>query len=184
MMAAARAYTQVSTTNRVSTADPHQLITILFEEALADLARGRRAIEGGTSRPNRATSATPPRWSPRSTPALITKRAAKSRSVSRPSTPLSEPASCARARRTTRTSAALRPKPSPKSPAPGARSPEPHPSSPRSGDPTASEAHTRLLTRHPRASGYPASLRPPRTHPATRSALPTGRPGRDRHLPS
>ncbi len=47
MMAAARAYTQVSTSARVSTADPHQLITILFEEALADLARARRAIEHG-----------------------------------------------------------------------------------------------------------------------------------------
>ncbi len=45
MMAAARAYTQVSTTARVASADPHQLITILFEEALDDLARARRAIE-------------------------------------------------------------------------------------------------------------------------------------------
>jgi len=47
MMAAARtrAYETVGTTNRVATADPHQLIAILFDEALADLAKARRAIE-------------------------------------------------------------------------------------------------------------------------------------------
>ncbi len=47
MMAAARAYTQVGRTSRVASANPHQLITILFEEALADLAKARRAIEVG-----------------------------------------------------------------------------------------------------------------------------------------
>ena len=47
MLSAARAYTQVGTAARVSTADPHQLITILFDEAMADLAKARRAIETG-----------------------------------------------------------------------------------------------------------------------------------------
>ncbi len=49
MMAAARsrAYETVGTTNRAATADPHQLIAILFDEALADLAKARRAIEAG-----------------------------------------------------------------------------------------------------------------------------------------
>ena len=47
MSAAARAYAQVSTTARVAAADAHQLITLLFEEALADLARAARAIDAG-----------------------------------------------------------------------------------------------------------------------------------------
>lgn len=42
---AARAYSEVGITSRVSSADPHQLIQILFEEALSDLAKGIRAIE-------------------------------------------------------------------------------------------------------------------------------------------
>lgn len=43
--AAARAYSQIGVTSRVTTADPHQLIQILFDEALADLAKGKRAME-------------------------------------------------------------------------------------------------------------------------------------------
>jgi len=40
-----RAYNEVGLTSRVSGANPHQLVQILFEEALADLARGTRAME-------------------------------------------------------------------------------------------------------------------------------------------
>lgn len=42
---AARAYSEVGVTSRVSGANPHQLVQILFEEALADLAQGMRAME-------------------------------------------------------------------------------------------------------------------------------------------
>lgn len=42
---AARAYSEVGVTSRVAGANPHQLVQILFEEALADLAQGMRAIE-------------------------------------------------------------------------------------------------------------------------------------------
>jgi flagellar protein FliS len=40
-----RAYSEVGIVSRVDGADPHQLVQIMFEEALADLARGVRAIE-------------------------------------------------------------------------------------------------------------------------------------------
>lgn len=45
--ALAPACTQVSNTARVASANPHQLITILFEEALDDLGRAGRAIMAG-----------------------------------------------------------------------------------------------------------------------------------------
>lgn len=43
--ARARAYSEVGLQSRVTGADPHQLIQILFEEALADLSRGAAAME-------------------------------------------------------------------------------------------------------------------------------------------
>lgn len=43
--AQARAYSEVALSTRVASADPHQLVQILFEEALSDLARGVRAME-------------------------------------------------------------------------------------------------------------------------------------------
>lgn len=45
MTVAVRAYARVATTARATTADPHLIITMLFDEALADLARAERAIE-------------------------------------------------------------------------------------------------------------------------------------------
>lgn len=47
MLAARRAYANVDTAAPVEAASPHQLVQILFDEALADLARGARAIERG-----------------------------------------------------------------------------------------------------------------------------------------
>lgn len=47
MMAAARAYQSVNTTSKVQSADSRQLITILFDEALTDLMKAKRAIEAG-----------------------------------------------------------------------------------------------------------------------------------------
>lgn len=46
MLAAARAY-QTTGTSHVAAADPHALVQILFDEALADLRKGERAIERG-----------------------------------------------------------------------------------------------------------------------------------------
>ena len=46
MMAAARAYRSAGTSH-VAAADPHALVQILFDEALADLRKGERAIERG-----------------------------------------------------------------------------------------------------------------------------------------
>lgn len=47
MIAAARAYATVDKSAPVEAASPHQLVQILFDEALADIARGQRAIERG-----------------------------------------------------------------------------------------------------------------------------------------
>lgn len=47
MMNAARAYKSAATDARVESADQHQLVQILFDEALSDLAHGERAIERG-----------------------------------------------------------------------------------------------------------------------------------------
>ncbi|MDT7935130.1 MAG: flagellar export chaperone FliS [Sphingomonadaceae bacterium] len=43
--ARARAYRETNVASRVAGANPHQLVQILFDEALADLAAGRRAAE-------------------------------------------------------------------------------------------------------------------------------------------
>jgi len=47
MIAAARAYQNVGTRAHVGGADPHALVQILFDEALADLRQGERAITRG-----------------------------------------------------------------------------------------------------------------------------------------
>lgn len=44
-IARTRAYSEIGLTSRVASANPHQLIQILFEEALSDLAKGARAME-------------------------------------------------------------------------------------------------------------------------------------------
>ena len=43
----ASAYRQVEVDTAVSTADPHRLITMLFDGALAQIARARAAMQAG-----------------------------------------------------------------------------------------------------------------------------------------